>query len=156
MTWAEGACGDGPYGRAIRSGEPQIVQDIAADPSMAPWHATAKECGFASAVVFPLRDASGVFAALMIYSPEIGAFDSDELNLLQELAGDLAFGVRSLRYHARSEAAERRWRDSLGATVGAIAATVEMRDQYTAGHQQRVAKLAAAIAGELHLSEQQI
>ncbi len=31
-----------------------------------------------------------------------------------------------------------------------------MRDPYTAGHQQRVAKLAVAIARELHLPEQQI
>jgi putative nucleotidyltransferase with HDIG domain len=37
-------------------------------------------------------------------------------------------------------------------TVQAIAATVEMRDAYTAGHQQRVAVLAAAIANEMGLS----
>jgi PAS domain S-box-containing protein len=37
-------------------------------------------------------------------------------------------------------------------TIGAIAATVEARDPYTAGHQQRVAILASAIAREMALA----
>jgi len=37
----------------------------------------------------------------------------------------------------------------------AIAGIVEMRDPYTAGHQQRVAQLAAAIAAEMGLPEEQ-
>jgi len=40
---------------------------------------------------------------------------------------------------------------ALIATVEAIAATVETRDPYTAGHQRRVAELAAAIAREMGL-----
>ena len=41
-------------------------------------------------------------------------------------------------------------------TVQAIAATVEMRDPYTAGHQRRVADLAATIGGELGLPHERI
>lgn len=40
---------------------------------------------------------------------------------------------------------------SLEETVQAIAATIEMRDPYTAGHQRRVAALARRIAEEMHL-----
>ena len=40
--------------------------------------------------------------------------------------------------------------------ITAIAATVEMRDPYTAGHQRRVANLATAIARELQMPEDQI
>ncbi len=40
---------------------------------------------------------------------------------------------------------------TLGATVQAMAATVETRDPYTAGHQRRVADLARAIAQEMNL-----
>jgi diguanylate cyclase (GGDEF)-like protein/PAS domain S-box-containing protein len=36
------------------------------------------------------------------------------------------------------------------AVVSALSASVEMRDPYTAGHQEKVAQLAVAIAGELH------
>lgn len=41
-------------------------------------------------------------------------------------------------------------------SISAIAATVEMRDPYTAGHQRRVAQLATAIASELGLEEHRI
>jgi PAS domain S-box-containing protein len=47
-------------------------------------------------------------------------------------------------------------RKALSATVGAMATMVETRDPYTAGHQQRVAHLAQAIAAEMKLAEEQI
>jgi PAS domain S-box-containing protein len=42
------------------------------------------------------------------------------------------------------------------AAVGAIAATVEARDPYTAGHQRRVAEIAGALATEMGLDESAI
>ncbi len=45
---------------------------------------------------------------------------------------------------------------ALEGTIRALTSAVEMRDPYTAGHQQGVAKLAIAIAGELGLTENQI
>jgi len=44
----------------------------------------------------------------------------------------------------------------LNATVKSIAFALEMRDPYTAGHQQRVAHLACAIAAKLALPDEQI
>ena len=41
-------------------------------------------------------------------------------------------------------------------TVQAIAATAEMRDPYTAGHQRRVTQLACTLAKEMELSKEQI
>ena len=49
-----------------------------------------------------------------------------------------------------------RMRKALGATVQAIAVTVETRDPYTAGHQRRVADLARSIATEMKLPVDQI
>jgi PAS domain S-box-containing protein len=49
-----------------------------------------------------------------------------------------------------------RMRKALGATVHAIAVTVETRDPYTAGHQRRVAELARAFATEMNLPIDQI
>ena len=111
---------------------------------------------FASSAALPLKDETGVFAVLTIDAAETGAFDAEELKLLQELANDLAFGIRSLREHFARESLDQRWRASLEATVGAIASTVEMRDAYTAGHQRRVAQLAVAIARKLAMSEHDI
>ena len=47
-------------------------------------------------------------------------------------------------------------RKALGATINAMAVTVETRDPYTAGHQRRVAHLARAIATEMKLSSDKI
>ena len=49
-----------------------------------------------------------------------------------------------------------RLRKSLGATINAMAVTVETRDPYTAGHQRRVADLASAIAVEINLTSERI
>jgi len=46
--------------------------------------------------------------------------------------------------------------ETLHATVKALASTVEMKDQYTAGHQPRATKLACAIAEEMGLNPEQI
>jgi HD-GYP domain-containing protein (c-di-GMP phosphodiesterase class II) len=62
----------------------------------------------------------------------------------------------------RKEAEKKRWRDaeklrlSLEKTIQAVAAAVEMRDPYTAGHQQCVADLAHAIGTELGLPDEQL
>jgi HD-GYP domain-containing protein (c-di-GMP phosphodiesterase class II) len=156
FSWADEPRGRGPSGRAIRSGEPYVSMDVRDDPNMVPWIEQATRCGFASTLALPLKNASGVFAALTIYSSEPAAFDRDEVSLLHELARNLAFGVQSLRDREAHEALNRRWRTGFEATVAAIASTVEMRDPYTAGHQERVGKLAVAIARELALPEPQI
>jgi PAS domain S-box-containing protein len=156
FSWADEPAGRGPAGFAIRSGEPQTSQNLAADPSMAPWQREALKRGFASTAALPLANVSGAFGVLTIYAGEPDAFDTEELTLLCKLADDLAYGVRALRDRSERERAERRWHDSLEATIAAIASTVEMRDPYTAGHQQRVAALAVAIARDLQLSEHQI
>lgn len=49
-----------------------------------------------------------------------------------------------------------RLRKSLGATINAMAVTVETRDPYTAGHQRRVADLARSIATEMGLDSNRI
>ncbi|MEW8073772.1 MAG: HD domain-containing phosphohydrolase [Candidatus Thiodiazotropha sp.] len=57
---------------------------------------------------------------------------------------------------AKLIASEERLRQNLLQTIQAIASTIEKRDPYTAGHQQRVANLAVAIAQEMGFDEHQI
>jgi PAS domain S-box-containing protein/putative nucleotidyltransferase with HDIG domain len=47
-------------------------------------------------------------------------------------------------------------RKSLEGTIKAIALTTEMRDPYTAGHQERATRLACAIARKMGLSEERV
>jgi len=164
MSWDESARGQGPTGRAIRTGEIQIVRDVRTDPHFEPWREEALRRGYASNISLPLTTEEGaVFGALTICASESDAFDEAEVGLLAELAEELSFGIAALRTRAERDRAEDAWRESarqlhhsLEETVGAIAAAVEMRDPYTAGHQRRVATLAVAIGGRLHLSEEHL
>jgi len=62
------------------------------------------------------------------------------------------------RKRAKEELQEsyERLRGSLEGIATALAITIEMRDPYTAGHQQRVSRLSCAIAQEMGLEEDQI
>jgi putative two-component system response regulator len=51
---------------------------------------------------------------------------------------------------------EKRLKNNLLESVSALAAMIELRDPYTAGHQRRVAKLAKVIADEMGLTEERI
>lgn len=156
ITWSgnEKACC--PTGMAIRTGEIQVVENALSHPGLAPWHDTVKQFGLGSALALPLREGDVIFGALTIYSAEIHAFDGEEIRLLTELASDLSFGMVTLRTRAERMEALGRLGRSMEGTIQAVAATVEMRDPYTAGHQRRVAELAAAIATELGLEPDRV
>ena len=156
ITWADSKRGQGPTGKAIRSGMTQVVQDVVSDHDCAPWHEQALKHGHASAIALPLHSGADVFGSLTIYAAEENAFDQGEIALLEEMTGDLAFGIRTLRLRQEQQRAAEQVRLGLEGTIQAIAGIVEMRDPYTAGHQRRVAQLAAAIAHEMGLPEERV
>jgi PAS domain S-box-containing protein len=163
ITWSDTPEGQGPTGTAIRTGEFQVAQDILHDPKFLPWREQASARGYASSIAFPLFDNGNVFGAMNLYGREPNTFDADEIKLLQELAGDMAFGIRMLRLrverdhlHEQQQHNDETVKQALAGTIQAIAVTVEKRDPYTAGHQRRVANLSVAIALELGLAEDRI
>jgi PAS domain S-box-containing protein len=106
ITWANTERGRGPTGTCIRTGEIQIVKNIATDLRLAPWRAAALQRGYASSIAIPLMAEGRPFGALTIYSSEIEAFVDEEVRLLTELAGDLGYGIVSLRTQAERQRAE--------------------------------------------------
>ncbi|MBI5006439.1 MAG: GAF domain-containing protein [Nitrosomonadales bacterium] len=155
--------GSSPVGNAIRSGKTHICQDIATDPDFAPWREQALHYGYRASIAMPLHDNGAVFGMMALYAATPHAFTADEVALLSEMGEDLSFGILGLRMRGerdRALAERQRYFDQLQAglkaTVEAIATTVEMRDPYTAGHQRRVADLAAGIAGEMQLPHEQV
>ncbi|GEM_PF-2369626 len=104
VAWdADSEFGRGPVGVAIRSGQPGLVQNIASDPIMLPWREQALSRGYASVIALPLDgEPPGVLA---VYSAIAGGFEKDEIDLLRELAGNLAYGIKSLRLAAENRLA---------------------------------------------------
>ncbi len=72
------------------------------------WPSAAESQGYQAVVALPLAAAESTFGVLGACSVDGDAFDKGELEILAELAGDLAFGILTLRArqeHARAEAA---------------------------------------------------
>ncbi len=140
-----------------------VISDILADPRFAPWIEVVKACGCRSALAIPVLQNSAVSGAIVISASEVGAFGPEEIALLEELADDLAYGIATLRTRQERDLAlegERiqssKLSQSLQEMIAAIAMTLEKRDPYTAGHQQKVAQIASLIAAELGLSKEKV
>lgn len=105
-AWANSDMENGPLVRAIRQGEPSCR----------------------SCVCIPLKDEdANIFGVLSVYSSEPDIFTPDEIHLLEELAADMAFGVKILRISNE--------RDQAGAEIRAL-------NQYL---EQRIAERTAAL-----------
>ena len=107
VTWADTERGCGPTGTAIRTGQVQICRDMLSDPAFSPWRKEAIKRGYAASIALPLLEAGKVFGVLTIYAPEPDPFTEDDVRLLTELAGDLSFGITSLRLRAAKDQAAR-------------------------------------------------
>ncbi|MHB8734472.1 MAG: GAF domain-containing protein [Terriglobales bacterium] len=106
VEWGDTPHGRGPVGTALRTGEVCMVGNALTDPCFAPWRERAIAAGFRATIALPLSGETGVFGAINIYSTEEGVFDPDEVGLLRELAGNVAYGISTLRIRAERQRAE--------------------------------------------------
>ncbi|RJG11013.1 GGDEF domain-containing protein [Pseudomonas cavernicola] len=90
---------------SLESGQPVVLRDILNDPE-APLREEARERGYASAIVLPLRVEGELIGTLVIMAAEAEAFDPKEVELLVATANDLGFGISTLRTRARAAEAE--------------------------------------------------
>ena len=110
LSWNDVARGSrGPAGTSIREGRTVVSLDAGADATLA-WRDEMLGRGIRSLVALPLMIDGLAFATLVIYAGDQDAFGPDEISLLEELAADLAYGVRTLRSRADAarDAAARR------------------------------------------------
>lgn len=97
VSWGDHELGQGPTGTAIRTGLPQVNQNILTNAKMAPWRQAALRRGYQSSIGLPLIAGGATLGALTIYAREAEAFHPDEVSLLEQLANDLAFGMAAMR-----------------------------------------------------------
>jgi PAS domain S-box-containing protein len=105
LRWSDTPPGRGPIGTAIRQNRICIIADTANDPRFAPWREAAKERGYAGVTALPLRVAGLPFGVLAIYSEQANSFENSEVELLTEMANNLAFGITALRSQEESRRA---------------------------------------------------
>jgi len=156
ISWADAGPGRGPTGTAVRIGKTQISREYARDIASTAQRADAAEHGFIACMAVPLAGRRESLGVLTLYASDAAAFDDEEVELLDQLSADLAYGIEAISGRRQHEMDLERLARIMESTILALVATVEKRDPYTAGHERRVAQLSVAIAGELNLSAERI
>ena len=106
ITWDDTPAGHGPTGTAIRERRPVIIDDIATDPSFAPWRDPVVATGAASLASVPLLHGDQLFGVLTVKADHVRAFDAEEVRLLTSLAADLALALHSIESERQRQQAE--------------------------------------------------
>jgi PAS domain S-box-containing protein len=75
----------GPTGRALHTGEIQIVNDILADSKHDPWRKQVKEYGFHSSAAIPIVHEGTVYGVLNVYADRRNAFEQQERAVIDQL-----------------------------------------------------------------------
>ena len=83
--------------QALTEVKPVVCNDIASDERMAAWRSEALSRGYRSVTVFPLVVEGRPVGVFALYASEPGVFDSEEMKLLVEMAGDISFAMDNLK-----------------------------------------------------------
>jgi two-component system, cell cycle sensor histidine kinase and response regulator CckA len=106
------ACAIGPGSaaeRAQRTDQPQVVREVTAAPDFERCRSELLARGLGSAVALPMSSEPGSppLGVLLLFTAEAEGSGVGELAVLQGLAGNLGFGIRTLRAAAQQRAAQR-------------------------------------------------
>ena len=103
LTWADTAQGRGPTGTAVRDIRTVLAQDLQKQANYEPWRAAAVAQGFAASIALPLVAGGNCLGVLTVYAGTTDVFDPTEVKLLEELAGNVAYGLSGLQMQQRAD-----------------------------------------------------
>lgn len=144
-----------PFVRAIDGSEALVVADVMTDGRCAATREVWRRFQIRACSCLPLKG-SGIEAVLCVYSADADYFDDPLVALLREVAADISFALDNFERERQRLAALERINSTLEQTLKVLAGTLEARDPYTAGHQRRVATLAAAIGHAMGLDPDRV
>ncbi|EDX74773.1 PAS fold family [Coleofasciculus chthonoplastes PCC 7420] len=98
--------GESPVDSVLQTGQPIVCRHIQTDPKFTPWRSHALQQGYGALIVLPLQVKDQPLGVLTIYAVNSGSFAPEEVQLLKELANDLASGIEGLRTRLAREQAE--------------------------------------------------
>jgi PAS domain S-box-containing protein len=104
--------GRGPTGTAIREGRSVVCNDFEHDSRMQLWRAEALKRGYRSNAAFPLKIGTRIIGVLTLYANEQHFFDDEEIQLIKQLADDIAFAIEFMEREKQRKRAENNLRKS--------------------------------------------
>ena len=78
----------------VKAGRPLVINDLAQEPLIL---RSTQNSGARSLAALPLAREDGPAGVMVLYAAETGFFDSEEMDLLSELAGDVSYALEQLR-----------------------------------------------------------
>jgi PAS domain S-box-containing protein len=96
--------------RALQTGQHAICEDISTDPEAGLWRDEALLRAYRSLAVLPLTNGDRIVGTFNIYAGDTGVFDSEEMDLLDELAADISFALEVHQRETERQRAEERFR----------------------------------------------
>ncbi len=94
-----------PGTEAARTRRVVVCHDMLQDERYAPWQEEVEQVHFSSTVAVPILHEGSLFGVLSVYSDQTNIFGAEELDLLLELAGDIAFGLKAIDREAERKRA---------------------------------------------------
>lgn len=146
-VWSDDDWSWSPAAVAFRTGQTVVEHDISRNGVDQTWRKWAEQYGIQATVALPLREESRIIGVLSIYAQSPHAFEARELELLDEMAADLSFGIETLRGHAQRRQAEERlnylvYHDSLTGLPNRLLMTERLAQAIAvAGRNERLAAL---------------
>jgi putative nucleotidyltransferase with HDIG domain len=131
----------GVSGRVARTGQTALVTDTREDPD---YIFRSRDTDPRSQLTVPIRVDGRVWGVLNLEEAEPGAFDETDATLTRIVADQLGVALHRITIYRELEHA-------LVTTLTVLGAAMEVRDAYTALHEEAVAELAASIAAEMGL-----
>jgi len=105
----------------------------------------------------PLRLKDTVVGALSLYNyNDPFAYSRKDMEILEFVSAQVAAAIERKRVEEEINLNFERLKKTSTSIIFTMAKILELRDPYTAGHQQRVARLACAIAREMGLNEEEV
>lgn len=151
IRWDETPEGEGPTGRAIRTGFPVVIADIASDPGFALWREAALAGGLCCTGAFPLVSRGKVFGALNLYSDQPGFFTGERVDFFKAYAHQAAIALENARLLAETRRHLQQMQ-ALHTIDVAIAASLDLQFTFKVLLEQVAAQLGVDAAALLLLS----
>ncbi|MGO9598037.1 MAG: PAS domain S-box protein [Isosphaeraceae bacterium] len=98
--------GRGPVGVCIRTGQPLVVHNLAADPGVKLWMERTIAHGLSAAAALPLRLGGEIWGVFVVYAAEGDVFQEREIGLLGEIADSISFALDHLEQEEKRRQAE--------------------------------------------------
>ncbi len=102
-----------------------ISNDMLQDERYLYWHEDIQSMGLRSSISVPIHYQDTFFAVLVVYADQADRFDDEEVDLLIEMADDIAFGLKAIEKEAALRESEQKFRGVIEQSYDGYALTDE-------------------------------